>query len=297
LKKGEGIVNQLSSIYKSLNTPDLTRLRNLLKLTEPAQIERALGLSTGPLYNHVIQPINSAFTKMRKSNEKLMDKYYQARQNSKFKGDVVVKRSEYDNPRQQFGGFGGQHNGQNFDFDSIFSMFGTQFQNPHARRAQRAQMTLWITLTDVAKGGNRTVSVGTQHGTHAVEIDIPKGINDGDNIQYQGIGPGGMDMIVTYRIHPDPRFVRQHLNLHTEQTVSIWDLILGCDLPVRDILGNEFSMVVPARTQPGTILRLKGKGLPSRAGVQGDLMIKLQARIPNDISPELIEQITQNHSQ
>tara|TARA_R110000868_G_scaffold83813_5_gene236695 strand:- start:4734 stop:16211 length:11478 start_codon:yes stop_codon:yes gene_type:complete len=96
LKKGESIVNQLSSIYKSLNTPDLARLRNLLKITEPAQIERALGLSTGPLYNHVIQPINSAFTKMRKSNEKLMDKYYQARQSSKFKGDVVVKRSEYD---------------------------------------------------------------------------------------------------------------------------------------------------------------------------------------------------------
>jgi curved DNA-binding protein len=207
------------------------------------------------------------------------------------------KRSEYDNPRPQFGGFGGHPNNQNFDFDSIFSMFGTQFQNPHARRAQRAQMTLWITLTDVAKGGNRTVSVGTQHGTHAVEIDVPKGINDGDNVQYQGIGPGGMDMIVTFRIHPDPRFVRQHLNLHTEQTVNIWDLILGCDLPVRDILGNEFSMVVPARTQPGTILRLKGKGLPSRNGAQGDFMIKLQARIPDNISPELIEQITQNHSQ
>lgn len=95
-KKGESIVNQLASIYKSLNTPDLTRLRNLLKLTEPAQIERVLGLATGPIYNNIIQPINSAFTKMRKNNERLMDQYYQARQNNKFKGDVVVKRSEYD---------------------------------------------------------------------------------------------------------------------------------------------------------------------------------------------------------
>lgn len=95
-KKGESIVNQLASIYKSLNTPDLTKLRNLLKLTEPAQIERVLGLATGPIYNNIIQPINSAFTKMRKNNERLMDQYYQARQNNKFKGDVVVKRSEYD---------------------------------------------------------------------------------------------------------------------------------------------------------------------------------------------------------
>jgi hypothetical protein len=95
-KKGESIVNQLASIYKSLNTPDLTKLRNLLKLTEPAQIERVLGLATGPIYNNIIQPINSAFTKMRKNNERLMDQYYQARQDNKFKGDVVVKRSEYD---------------------------------------------------------------------------------------------------------------------------------------------------------------------------------------------------------
>jgi len=95
-KKGESIVKQLSKIYDSLNSPDLTKLRNLLKLTEPAQIERVLGLSSGPIYNNVIQPINSAFTKMRKNTERLMDDYYKARQESKFKGDVLVKRSEYD---------------------------------------------------------------------------------------------------------------------------------------------------------------------------------------------------------
>jgi hypothetical protein len=95
-KKGESIVKQLATIYKSLNSPDLTKLRNLLKLTEPAQIERVLGLSSGPIYNNIIQPINSAFTKMRKNTERLMDDYYKARQENKFKGDVVVKRSEYD---------------------------------------------------------------------------------------------------------------------------------------------------------------------------------------------------------
>ena len=95
-KKGESIVNQLASIYKSLNSPDLTKLRNLLKLTEPAQIERVLGLASGPIYNNIIQPINSAFTKMRKNTERLMDDYYKARQENKFKGDVLVKRSEYD---------------------------------------------------------------------------------------------------------------------------------------------------------------------------------------------------------
>jgi len=95
-KKGESIVKQLSTIYKSLNSPDLTKLRNLLKLTEPAQIERVLGLASGPIYNNIIQPINSAFTKMRKNTERLMDDYYKARQENKFKGDVLVKRSEYD---------------------------------------------------------------------------------------------------------------------------------------------------------------------------------------------------------
>jgi len=206
-----------------------------------------------------------------------------------------AKRQQHDNPGMSQS-FSFRPGGGGFDFDSIFNMFGTQFHNPHMQRQPQARMSLWITLRDVAEGGRRTISVGTQQGTHAVDIEIPLGINDGDTVQYPTIGPGGMDLIITYRIHPDPRFQRQDLNLTCEQTVSIWDFILGGETTVKDVLGNELSLTVPSRTQPGTTFRLRARGLRSRSGGAGDILVKLQARIPELISSELLDQIRQDQA-
>jgi DnaJ-class molecular chaperone len=200
------------------------------------------------------------------------------------------RRAAHDNPVR-----GGFRADAPFDFQTIFDIFGTRFQQPgqqqqHQHR-QQARMSLWITLRDVAAGGRRTISVGTQQGTHAVEIEIPTGINDGDTVQYSGIGPGGMDLVITYRIHPDARFNRQGLNLLTEHTVNIWNLITGGTVTVTDILGAALEITVPARTQPGTTVRLRGRGLTNGSGSPGDLLLRLQAQIPEHIDPELLAAI------
>jgi DnaJ-class molecular chaperone len=200
------------------------------------------------------------------------------------------RRAALDNP-----GFGGGFRADApFDFQTIFDIFGTRFQQggPQQQRRQQARMSLWITLNDVATGGMRAISVGTQQGTHAMEIEIPRGINDGDSVQYPGSGPvANMDLVITYRIHPDARFSRTGLNLQSEHAVDIWDLIVGGSARVRDILGNELDITIPARTQPGTTVRLRGRGLTDRKGTQGDLLVRLQARIPEVIDPELLELI------
>ena len=204
------------------------------------------------------------------------------------------KRQQYDNPTTQFGGFG-RHDTP-FDMDAIFNMFGARFQHGHQQQQRRAQMQLWITLEDVARGGARTISVGTQHGSQAVEIEIPVGINDGDSVQYPGIGPGGMDLIITYRIHPNPKWARQGQNLIVDHPVSVWDLILGCELTVKDILGNNLMLTVVPSTQPGTVLRLRGRGLTDRHAAAGDLLVRIQAQIPKDIDPELLALIEKNRT-
>ena len=201
------------------------------------------------------------------------------------------RKAAYDNP-----GFGGGFRADApFDFQTIFDIFGTRFQQggpQQQQRRQQARMSLWITLTDVATGGMRAISVGTQQGTHAMEIEIPLGINDGDSVQYPGSGPvANMDLVITYRIHPDARFGRAGLNLQAEHAVDIWDLIMGGAARVRDILGNELDVTIPARTQPGTTVRLRGRGLTDRKGAKGDLLVRLQARIPETIDPELLELI------
>jgi DnaJ-class molecular chaperone len=204
------------------------------------------------------------------------------------------KRAEYDNPRPQFSGFSGfQGTPGGVNINDIFGqMFGQQFaqQHQHPRRGH-VRMTLWISLLDVATGGKRTVSLGTQQGVSAVEIDIPLGINDGDNVQYEGIGPGGADLVVQFRISPDRTWQRNGLNLTQEIRIDIWNLILGGELTIDTLTGKTLGTTVPARTQPGTILRLKGQGLRDRAGQIGDIFVKVQAVLPDQIAPEIIAAI------
>ena len=207
------------------------------------------------------------------------------------------KRQQYDNPQPDFGQFGFRGQPGGFDFESIFDIFGARFNQQQQRRPQQARMSLWIQLYDVATGGKRTISVGTPTGTSTVEIDIPLGIDDGDTVQYPGLAPGGIDLIVSFRIHPNPAWQRQGLSLITEYAVSIWDLILGRESRLRDIVGTEIAFTIPPNTQPGTVLRLRGRGLRHRNGQQGDLMVKLQARLPETIDADLLELIRQKHTQ
>jgi len=206
------------------------------------------------------------------------------------------KRVEYDNPRPQFSGFHGHPGGVNIN-DIFGQMFGQQFaqQHQHPRRSH-VRMNLWITLLDVATGGKRTVSLGTQAGVSAVEIEIPLGINDGDNVQYEGIGPGGSDLVVNYRISPDRTWTREGLNLTMEVRLNIWSLILGGDLTIDTLTGKTLTVSVPERTQPGTSLRLKAQGLRDRSGNTGDIFVRVQATIPDNIAPEILDAI-RNHQE
>jgi curved DNA-binding protein len=205
------------------------------------------------------------------------------------------KRAEYDNPRPQFSGFQGHPGGVNINeiFGQMFGQGGMHFGQGFAQQARRnhVRMTLWISLLDVATGGKRTISLGTQQGTSTVEIDVPQGIMDGDNVQYEGIGPGGADLVIQFRVHPNSQWQRQDLNLITERTIGLWDLILGADLEIQTITGRNLTTKVPPKTQPGTSLRLKGQGLTNRNGQNGDLFVRVQVLIPDVIAPEIIAAI------
>jgi molecular chaperone DnaJ len=96
-------------------------------------------------------------------------------------------------------------------------------------------------------------------------------------------------------VQPHPRYRRDGLNLYIEQKVSVWNLILGGEVEVEAIDGSRLVVKVPARTQPGTTLRLRQQGLRDRNGQHGDLMVHIQVDIPKDIAPEIITAI-QNHA-
>ncbi len=205
------------------------------------------------------------------------------------------KRQEYDNPHQRVhinvGGHGGMPGG--FNFDDIFSMFGVNMQQQ--RQQHGARISLWITLEDVAHGGPRAISLQVGNRTSTVQIDIPPGIDDGATIRYPGLSPDGTDLIISYRVNPHPVWHREGRDIITQRDVPVWDLILGGDITVTDLKGATLSLTIPPKTQPGAMLRARGRGLPpttipGRAGgPPGDLLVKLQARIPADISDGIME--------
>ena len=203
------------------------------------------------------------------------------------------RRAEYDNPasRIHMGPMG-----SGFNMDEIFSMFGVNMR----QRQNTARISLWITLEDVARGGPKVIALQVGNSVNNAEIQIPPGINDGDTIRYPRLSPDGQDLVITYRIKPDPRWQRDGRNVITERAVDLWDLILGCETPVVDLLGTTLMLTVPPRTQPGAMLRLRGRGLPPSSvpghhsgGPAGDLFIRVQARIPDTISEELLAAIRQ----
>jgi curved DNA-binding protein len=202
-------------------------------------------------------------------------------------GDAA-KRADYDNPRPQFSGMPG---GAHFNMNDIFSsMFGQGF-GPQRRPQSHTRMTLWIRMADVAQGGTRPVAVGTPQGQSTIEVEIPLGINDGDNVQYQGLAPGGGDLVIQFRVHPDPIWQRNGLDLVTDVTADIWSMILGSDITVRTLTGSTLTTAMPPHTQPKTLIRLRGHGLRDRSGNTGDLMIRVMPTIPKTIRPELLEAI------
>jgi curved DNA-binding protein len=213
------------------------------------------------------------------------------------------RRHQYDNPPR---GFNTQFHGQApFDFNEIFQAFGVNLgAGPNRRSHMTPRMQLWVGLRDVIEGGPRLISVQTDQGVSNIEINIPQGVQDGDTIRYPGLAPGSRDLVISYRLRPDPRWQRDGLDLIAEQSISIWDLLLGATIEILDPLDTRLALTVPPRTQPNSLLRLKGRGLPSRRlpgdnpnAKTGDLLIKMMAQIPKDIHPDVLTEIQRHRDQ
>jgi DnaJ-class molecular chaperone len=153
-------------------------------------------------------------------------------------------------------------------------------------------------------GGPRTIALQVGSAITNVEIHIPLGVNDNDRLRYPGLAPNGQDLVVNYRIRPDAVWRVEGTNLLSDHSVDIWDLILGCEITFLDVLGKELVMTVPPETQPGTVLRARGRGLPVRqlpgASVKhppGDLLIKLQGKLITPVDNAIKDAIRKSRGQ
>ena len=147
---------------------------------------------------------------------------------------------------------------------------------------------------DVCRGEGRV------RGERTVAVEIPAGVSNNNYITLRGQGsagrrngPGG-DLLVMIEIKDDDRFERNGDDLFYDLSLSFSQAALGADVPIPTPYGEE-QLTVPAGVQPGTVLRIKGKGLP-RLGQTGtgNLNVRIMLWTPEsltDVQRQLFEDL------
>jgi molecular chaperone DnaJ len=133
---------------------------------------------------------------------------------------------------------------------------------------------------------------GRRAGVRTWEVDIPAGIESGQRIRIAGAGHAGEaggrpgDLYVEVRVAPDERFQRDGQDLVSVVELSATRAMLGTTLPL-DTLDGSREIEIPAGSQPGTQLLLRGLGLPGLGGGRrGDQRILLNVVVPGRLDPE-----------
>jgi molecular chaperone DnaJ len=136
---------------------------------------------------------------------------------------------------------------------------------------------------------------GRINGARSIDVDVPKGIDEGQRLRLAGRGPAGPrggpagDLYVAVRIVPHPQFERRGDELWCALNVSIAQAALGTRFAL-ETLDGEKDLDVPPGTQPGTTIRLRGLGVPSlRGGRRGDLVAEVHVEVPTRLNAEEAE--------
>jgi DnaJ-class molecular chaperone len=131
-----------------------------------------------------------------------------------------------------------------------------------------------------------------------LDVVIPPGTRDGQILRLRGKGRPGLgggppgDALIEIEVHPHPIFTRKGDDIHVEFPVSLSEAVLGGKVRVPTPTG-EVTMTVPKWANTGTVLRLKGKGVPRPDGSRGDEYVALKVVLPDKPDPELEKFIAQ----
>jgi molecular chaperone DnaJ len=146
---------------------------------------------------------------------------------------------------------------------------------------------------DACRGGGRV------QGSRSIDVEVPAGIDDGQRLRLAGRGPAGPrggpagDLYVAVRVAPHGDLERRGDDLWHALSVSVVQATLGTRVDLATFDGPK-ELDVPSGTQHGTLLRLRGLGVPSlRNGRRGDLVIEVRVEVPTRLTAEEAELLVQ----
>lgn len=172
-------------------------------------------------------------------------------------------------------------------FSEIFS--GLRGGRSGGGRAGRArgrdvEYKLSIGFLEAARGGTKPVTLPSGR---TLNVRIPPGIGDGQQIRLKGQGEPGAggggagDALIEIAVEPHAFFQRKGNDVHVELPVSLGEAVLGAKIAAPTIDGMV-NVTVPKGSNTGTVLRLRGKGIPGHGErPAGDLHIRLRIVLPD----------------
>jgi molecular chaperone DnaJ len=241
--------------------------------------------------------IKSAYRKLAREHHPDIDKSAGAADRFKELGEAYQvlsnpsKRQQYDQfgadgPSNPFGGggaggtsyqwsstTGNPFGGFEDPFDLFEQIFGMSGFGQGFKRRPTYQMNL--SFDESIHGTTKEIQVENQKLT----IKVPAGVDNGTKMRF-----GEIDLVFRVNRHPD--FIREGADIFSEINVSIPQLVLGDVFEVKTVHG-KVKVKVPPGTQPGSLVRLKSKGMPRLGSTgHGDHFVRVNLNIPQNPSKE-----------
>lgn len=201
------------------------------------------------------------------------------------------KRQMYDNPQPQGFNFGSSNFQWNVHGMDLNEVFGQMF-NQHQRQGRQIFRTaVAITLKEAYTGGNKILEINTQNGKKIIDVKIPPGVNNGDQIRYDKVIDQA-NLIIEFQIMPDLRFERRGNDLVCNLSISVLDLITGTDIEFTTFNDKKLLVHIKPSTQPYMNIKIPNHGMPILNSQQyGDQYLLLKPYIPDNIDREIIDTI------
>ena len=178
------------------------------------------------------------------------------------------------------------------------SACGGRGQVEHAQRTPFGQFVSVVPCTRCG-GKGKVISApckscggdGRTRHRHRVDVRVPPGADTGTRLRMTGEGeiganggpPGDLYLVITLAEHP--RFLREGDTLHAQVSVAFPQAALGSAAEISMLDGSVERLEIPAGSQPGDVIRLKGKGMPRlRGNGRGDLLAHLKVEVPRELT-------------
>ena len=156
-------------------------------------------------------------------------------------------------------------------FGSIFSGAARAGRGVRQQQALDVEAPITVSLGEVFRGTSRTVELP---GGRRVEVKVPAGVKEGTVLRVPGLR-------ATVQVAPDPVFTREGQDVRVAVPVPLRVALTGGEVAAPTLRGGQVKFNVPAETQNGTKIRLRGLGLPDpKGGPVGDMYAEVRVQLP-----------------